>query len=193
MLRYLPSNWGALALRGLAAVAFGLVALFWPGITLRLFTYFFAAYFLVDGVSNIFLAIRGATRGERWFTMLLAGILGVGAGLIAFVAPLAALLTLVVFAAAFIAVQGVLEIVAAIELRKHIQGEWLLLLTGALGVALAVFLVVYPLEGAVALMWTVGFYAIFAGVLRLGLAFRLRSFLHGRERVAAGGAPLPAT
>lgn len=192
MLRFLPLNWGALAVRGLAAIGFGLVALFMPGLTLAVFTYLFAAYFLIEGVSNVFLAIRGASRHERWFAMLVAGVLGVAAGLIGFVAPLAATITLVVFAAAFIAAEGVLEIVAAVELRKHMKGEWLLLLTGALGVALSVYLIVYPLEGAVALMWAIGFYAVFTGVLRLALAFRLRSLLH-RAVPTAGGAPLPAT
>lgn len=192
MLRYLSHNWGALAVRGLVAIAFGLVALFFTGLTLAAFTYLFAAFFLVDGLSNVFLAIRGAARHERWFAMLVAGILGVAAGIIAFVAPLAAVVTLVVFAAVFIAMEGVLEIVAAVELRKHIRGEWLLGLTGLLGVALAVFLIISPLEGALALMWAIGLYALVAGVLRLALALRLRSLLR-RAEVPPAGVPLPAT
>jgi uncharacterized membrane protein HdeD (DUF308 family) len=70
---------------------------------------------------------------------------------------------------------GVLEVVGAIYLRKEIEGEWWLIISGLLSVAFGVILFVRPGAGALGLIWVIGIYAILAGGSLIGLAYRLRN------------------
>jgi uncharacterized membrane protein HdeD (DUF308 family) len=172
----LARNWWALALRGLAAILFGILAFAWPGITLFVLILFFGAYMLVDGIFSIVAAVRAAGEEERWWLLLIQGILGVLAGLVAFFWPGLTALALLYFIAACAIGTGILEIVAAIRLRREIEGEWALGLSGALSVIFGVLLIVLPAPaGLLSLVWLVGAYAVATGVLLLILAFRVRS------------------
>ena len=176
MLPVLARNWWALALRGLAAILFGVLAFAWPGITLFVLVLFFGAYMLVDGIFAIVAAVRAAGEEDRWWLLLIEGILGVLAGLVAFFWPGLTALALLYFIAAWAIVTGIMEIVAAIRLRQEIEGEWALGLSGLLSVIFGILLVVLPAPaGLLSLVWLVGAYAVATGVLLLILAFRVRS------------------
>ncbi len=170
------SNWWALALRGLAALVLGVVAITLPGPTLAAIVLVFAIYAIVDGVLAIIAAVRGIRRKERWVPMLIEGILGIAAGVIAVVWPAIGALALTLLVAAWALMTGVLEIVAAVRLRKVIKGEWLLLIAGILSVVLALFLAVFPGAGILTLVWWLGAYAIAYGIITLALGFRVRSW-----------------
>ena len=175
-------NWWALALRGLAALAFGILAIFWPGITLLALILLFAAYAIVDGVLAIASGLRRDTdrRSPDWF-MILAGIAGIIAGIVAVVLPGITTLVLLIVIAAWAIVTGVAELAAAYQLRDVIRGEWLLALNGVLSIAFGILLVVFPGAGALAVVLLIGVYAIVSGVMLLALAFRLR----GRSQTTA--------
>jgi uncharacterized membrane protein HdeD (DUF308 family) len=176
VLRTLGRNWWALALRGVAAILFGILAFAWPGITLFVLVLFFGAYMLVDGIFAIVAAVRAAGEEDRWWLLLIQGILGVLAGLVAIFWPGLTALALLYFIAAWAIVTGIMEIVAAIRLRREIEGEWALALSGALSVLFGVLLVVLPAPaGLLSLVWLIGAYAVATGVLLLILAFRVRS------------------
>jgi uncharacterized membrane protein HdeD (DUF308 family) len=170
----LARNWWALALRGLFAVLFGLAALFWPGITLAALILLFGAYALVDGVFAIVAAVRAAEQHGRWGLLLLEGIFGILVGLLTFVWPGLTALVLLYFIAAWALVTGVFEIVAAVRLRREIEGEWALILGGVISVIFGVLLVVLPAAGLLALVWLIGVYALVFGILLIILSFRLR-------------------
>jgi uncharacterized membrane protein HdeD (DUF308 family) len=181
----LSHNWWAIALRGVVAIAFGLLALFLPGLTLLSLVFLFAAYAIVDGAFSIVSgARRRPGRGRDWL-LVLGGILGIVAGVIAFLWPGITTLVLLLIIAAWAIVTGVAEIVAAFRLRKEIEGEWLLVLDGAVSVVFGLFLALFPGAGALALVWLIAFFAIASGVMLLVLAFRLRS----RDRAASGVRP----
>jgi uncharacterized membrane protein HdeD (DUF308 family) len=114
--------------------------------------------------------------------MLIQGILGVATGVITFVWPGLTALVLLYFIAAWAIVIGVLEIIAAIRLRKEIEGEWLLALRGVLAVAFGVILFANPGAGALAVVWVIGAFSIALGVLNLILAMKLRG--HHQRRLA---------
>src|SRR5215208_4622584 len=184
VLPVLARNWWVLALRGLAAIVFGVLAFVWPGITLWVLVLLFGAYMLVDGIFAIVAAVRAAGREARWWLLLIEGVLGVLAGLVAFFWPGLTALALLYFIAAWAIVTGILEIVGAIRLRQEIEGEWALGLSGALSVLFGVLLVVIPAPaGLLSLVWLIGAYAVATGVLLLILAFRVRSEA-GREAPA---------
>lgn len=176
VLPVLARNWWALALRGLAAIIFGVLAFAWPGITLFVLVLFFGAYLFVDGIFAIVAAVRAAGEENRWWLLLIQGILGVLAGLIAFFWPGLTALALLYLIAAWAIVTGILAIVGAIRLRREIEREWALGLSGLLSVIFGVLLIVLPAPaGLLSLVWLVGVYAIAMGVLLLIVAFRVRS------------------
>jgi len=170
----LARNWWALALRGVFAIIFGLIAWLRPGITLYALVLLFGAYSFVDGIFGVAAAVRAAERHTRWGWLLVEGIAGIVTGIIAFVVPGITALVLLYLIAAWALVTGVLELIAGFQLRGHLANEWLLLLGGAASIIFGVILIVHPGAGALALIWLIGSYAIIFGILILWLAFRLR-------------------
>ena len=175
MLIVLARNWWALALRGLFAVLFGIMAFAWPGITLGALVLLYGAYALVDGIFAIAAVLVGRPRGMPWWALLLEGLAGIAVGIMTFAWPGITALVLLYLIAAWAVVTGVFEIVAAIQLRRELRGEWLLALSGILSVLFGIALVVNPGVGALAVIWLIGAYAIVFGALLIGLGFRLRS------------------
>jgi uncharacterized membrane protein HdeD (DUF308 family) len=175
----LGDNWWLVLLRGIAAVAFGVLALFWPGITLISLTLLWGAYTLVDGVFAVWAAIsgRGASpaMGPRWW-MAISGVVSILAGLAAFFWPGMTAFILLIFIGVWAIIIGVLTIWGAIQARKEIEGEWVLGLFGALSILFGLLLLFQPGAGALSLIWTIAGYSIFAGVLLIMLAFRVRKF-----------------
>jgi uncharacterized membrane protein HdeD (DUF308 family) len=187
MLYPLIQNWWAMALRGMAAIIFGVLCLIWPGITLQALTYLFGAYAFADGVFALVAALRRAGRESRWWALLFEGIVGVAAGVITFMRPGLTALLLVDLIAAWAIVTGALEIGTAIILRKLIEGEWLMMFLGALSILFGIYIAAFPQAGALSLVWVIGAFAITFGVLMLILAFELRS--HRERRHEMPGAP----
>jgi uncharacterized membrane protein HdeD (DUF308 family) len=168
----LAGNWWALLLRGIAAVLFGLAALFWPGLTLVVLIVFFGAYALVDGVFAIVAGIRGS-EGSRWL-LLAEGVLGVLAGLVAFFWPGMTAMVLLFLISAWAIFTGLLKVVMAIAFRRRTENEWLMGLSGVLSVLFGVVLAVWPGAGLLSLVWLVGIYALIFGVALIVLGFRAR-------------------
>jgi uncharacterized membrane protein HdeD (DUF308 family) len=185
MLRTLAQNWWALVLRGVCAVLFGVGAFVWPGITVALLILLYGAYTLVEGVLGVAWALVGRQAGSFPWGVLLAGLAGIAVGIVTFVSPGLTALALLYLIAAWAIVRGVFEVIAAISLRRELENEWLLALSGLLSVALGVLLMVAPGAGALALLWWIGGFAIIAGILMIMLGMRLKSV---NDRLASGHA-----
>ena len=168
------SSWWALALRGLAAIIFGILAFVWPVITLAALVFLFGAYALVDGAFAIVAGIRATKENKRWWLLLIEGILSVFAGVLAFAVPAITAFFLLILIASWAIVTGAFEIAAAIQMRKYITGEWLLALSGVASILFGLALLINPAVGALAVVWIIGAYAIVFGVLMVVLGFRLR-------------------
>lgn len=172
----LARNWWKLLLRGVVAILFGVLAWLLPGISLTLLVLFFGAFVLVDGILGVWIAFSGRKETENWWELLLWGLVGIGIGILTFVAPGATAVAFVIFVAAWAIATGVLQIVVAIRLRKEIEGEWLLILSGLASVVLGILFMLQPGTGALAMVWLIGTYAVIFGVLLAILAFKMRSF-----------------
>jgi uncharacterized membrane protein HdeD (DUF308 family) len=170
----LCENWWAIALRGLIGVLIGIVAFFLPLPTMVALVWLFGAYAFLDGLFNL-IAVWRRGRARPWWALVLEGVLGLGAGIISFIWPGITALALTYLIAAWAIVTGVLEIVAAIRLRKEIKGEWLLALSGVLSLILGGLFAFAPFAGAVALVWMWGAYTAAFGLLLLWLSFQLRT------------------
>jgi uncharacterized membrane protein HdeD (DUF308 family) len=174
----LTRHWWVVLLRGLVAIAFGLVTLFAPALSAVALTMYFGAYVFVDGVLALVGAIRRHDEGPPWWTLVLHGVVGIGVGLLTFLRPGLTALALLMLIAAWFLARGVFEVVAAVRLRETIRGEWLLGLSGVLAFAFGIFMLLFPGAGALALVLWIGLESIVLGVLFVALSFRL----HGWQR-----------
>jgi len=189
MVKVLTRSWWALALSGVAAVLFGILAFIWPNIALIVLVALFGAYVLVDGIFSIVVAAEGVAHHQSWIWPALRGVAGIAAGIITFIRPGITALALLFVIAAWAIVTGVLEIITAIYLRREMTNEWMLILAGALSVLFGVLLVVSgPSAGILALVWLIATFAIIVGALRIGLAFRLRSL---QQQLTGPTGPMP--
>ena len=165
------------AVRGLVAIAFGLIAFFWPDITLVALTYLFGIYAIVDGVVAIWAAFNAlGDAGPRWW-LGLTGVVSILAGLAAFFYTGMTTQVLLMVIAIWAIIIGIVQIWGAIELRRILDDTWLLGLAGALAIAFGVIMIAKPNAGALALVWTIGWFAIVFGGLYIALAFQLRKFM----------------
>ena len=178
-------NWPLVALRGVAAVLFGLITMFQPGIGLAALVLLFGAYALADGVLGVVLVIMHRNGERHWAAMLIGSILSIAAGILTFIFPGLTALSLLFLIAAWSIVTGVAEIVTAVRLRKVITGEWLLVLAGVLSVAFGVLLALFPGPGALAVVLWIGAYAFVVGILLIVLAFKLRSWTRAHAPTVA--------
>ncbi|NRQ33885.1 HdeD family acid-resistance protein [Nonomuraea sp. NN258] len=166
-------NWWLLLVRGIAAVVFGVLALFWPAITVLVLVICFGAYAIVSGAFSLFAGFRHGQGSRGW--LIFSGIIGILAGIVAFVWPgitSLALLYLIAFWAIF---AGVAEIVAGIQLRKAITNEWMLIVGGILSVIVGVLLIVWPGAGMISLAWLLGIFALLYGITMIVLSFRVKN------------------
>jgi uncharacterized membrane protein HdeD (DUF308 family) len=175
--------WWAIALRGVVAIIFGILAFAWPGLTISVLVLIWGAFALVDGILTGIAGFQ-AQGGTRW-ALLFEGLVGIAAGVLTFVWPGLTALVLLYIIAAWALVTGVLEIIAAIRLRQVIDNEWMMVLSGVASVLFGIALVVNPTVGALAVAWLIGAYAIVIGVLMLVLAFRLRGMNDQQSSQAA--------
>jgi uncharacterized membrane protein HdeD (DUF308 family) len=166
--------WWLVLLRGIAAIVFGLLAWAWPGATLITLALFWGAYVLVDGVAALWSWWQARARGNGMWQVILIGVLGIAAGIFTFLSPGITALALLLLIAVWAVANGVFQIAAAIRLRKEIDNEWLLILSGVLSVAFGVLMMLFPGAGAMAVLWLIGAFAVAYGVLLVFFAFKLK-------------------
>ena len=176
MYNALVRNTRYLALSGVAAVAFGVIALVWPNLTFVALLALFGAFAFVTGAFTLGEGLNLLTeRQTNWVPYVLGGITGIAVGAVTFLWPGISALTLVYLIAFWAITTGVFEFIASLELAGQLDGDWMLGLSGILSVAFGVLVALYPRSGALSIIWIIGLYAIAAGVSRLALAYRLNS------------------
>lgn len=167
-------NTRLLALSGVATIAFGVIALLWPGLTFVAFLALFGSFAFVTGALTLSSGLNMlAERQSYWVPYVIGGLSGIAVGAATFMWPGWTALTLVYLIAFWAITTGVFETVAAIELAGRLDGDWMLGLSGALSVAFGTLVAIYPRSGALAIIWIIGLYAVLGGVTRLYVAYRV--------------------
>lgn len=167
-------HWGWVALRGVVAILFGLMALLMPAITLSALVLVWGAFALVDGVLALVAGVRIRDNGKPLWALIIVGLLGIAAGIVTFVYPGLTALVLLYIIAIWALVSGVFQVAAAIRFRRDIRNEWLLGLSGLVSILFGGMMIMQPGAGALALVWVIGMYAVFFGILLLIFSFRLK-------------------
>jgi uncharacterized membrane protein HdeD (DUF308 family) len=172
----ITNQWWLVVLDGILAVVFGVAAWVWPDLTVDTLVILFGAYAFVSGVMSLFAAGGARRDGDSPWPFIFRGVLGIGTGIVVAVWPDISAVSLMYVIAAFAFVFGVFEVVAAIQLRKVIDNEWFLALAGIASIAFGVIAAIDPGDGAVALVWAIGVYAVFVGILLIALGVRLHGW-----------------
>lgn len=177
-------NWKWFMLRGVLALLLGIGAIVFPLSAVFAFTMLFAAYCFIDGVASLIAGIHGGQEpGHRWGALVFSGIIGILIGILFLLMPLIATITyafiVLVMLAAWAILTGILEIAVAVRLRREIEGEWLLGLSGAisvlLGIGVIVLVIPYPAASILSAAWLIAFFAVGTGIVLVAQALRLRS------------------
>lgn len=170
----LQRSWWALLLRGLAAIAFGLLTWLQPAASAAALLLVFGIYVLVDGVLGVYTAIRSRGASRYWWVVLLWGLTGVVVGVLTVLNPVVTAWVLTIYVGAWALITGLMQIIAAVRLRKEIQGEWVLVLSGLVSVLFGGLVLAQPGAGMMAMLWLLATYAVVFGLLMVILAFKVK-------------------
>jgi uncharacterized membrane protein HdeD (DUF308 family) len=174
LVRDFSRNWIWILLRGVLAIAFGVMALRHPLVAGLSLTLLWGAYALAEGVVALITAFRVRKAGQPIWPMILMAVLGIVAGVMTFIAPGMTAVALLLLIAVWSVVVGGLMIVTAVRLRDEIEGEWFLGLAGLLSVFFGIAMCAFPGSGALAVVWLIAGYAIAFGVLLILFSFKVR-------------------
>ena len=173
--KLMSQYWWVVLVRGAVAIAFGIVALTYPGLTLASLVLYFAAFAFVDGIATVFHAFSGHTENESWWVLLLEGLLGIAFGVITYQAPAMTTLVLLLYIGFWAMGTGLLRIILAVRLRNEIEGEWWMALGGLASILFGLVMVARPGEGAIAALTVIGIWSVITGLSLVFLAFKVRS------------------
>ena len=166
--------WMTLGLRGIAAILFGVLTLKWPNLTVGSLVVLFGGFVMLDGLLSILASMRAKAGGSEWGAALMVGLVEIILGLLIIMWPGVTTRVVLLFIGSWAIIRGVLEIYAAIQLRKMIEGEALLATVGVLSVLFGVIVLARPGIATIAVLWTIGIFLLVSGVLLILLGMRMR-------------------
>ena len=166
------SRWVYL-LQGFLAIMFGLVALVWPGITLFAFILLFGAFAVVSGMVHVLSSL--ANRHEpSWWLLLITGLVGISAGVLALVWPGLTGLVLLLLIGAYALFVGATALLRSVSFRTHGGERWTALFRGIVAIVFGIVAIAWPGATAISLAWLIGIYALLLGASEIVFSFVVR-------------------
>lgn len=175
LLDRIAARWWIHLLRGLAFISFGILGVLWPAQTLLTLVYIYGVFALLDGVLAVVGGLLDRSGSRSNWLLIISGFIGVATGALTLLWPGIVAAGLIVYAGAWAIVRGIVDMIRATQLRTETADAWPLLISGLLSIAFGVLIFVAPALGLAAVVWPLGGLALLAGVLLVGLSFRLRS------------------
>ena len=173
----IATNWKIFVIQGVLALIFALLTWFYPEATLGIFIFIFAAFFILDGATRVWLALQQKKQGASWGFTLCAGLLGLIAGIATLSMPAITTFVMLYLVAFWAIAIGVLEIVAGFSLKKHLSGYIWLIISGFVSVIFGAYLSLNPSNGILTMLWLVAIYAAVFGVLLIWFGLKLKSMV----------------
>ena len=174
-------SWWTFILRGVVAILFGLVCLFYPPVAILGLATLFGFWLIVDGIAGL-TGAWGARAHRSWWISLLEGLAGLVAGILAILWPVITALVLTLLVGAWAIVTGAMEVWMAIRLREHIRGELFMIIAGLISIAFGLYVIIFPGAGILSVLWLIAVFAIFFGLSFIGLGWRLRGVFEQAKR-----------
>ena len=174
MKNVMAGQWWVLLVRGILTLIFGIIAVTNVQFTILAVFIWFVFYALADGIFNAYMSYMDKENNDKWWVGLLGGVFSMVLAIAAFTWPQLTAFLLLMFIAAKAVFEGVILVVTAIQIRKEVKGEWLLILGGAVAIIFGLWMFFHPLIGGLALLWIVGIYATIVGFILIVQAFRMR-------------------
>ena len=174
MKNMMTTQWWVLLLRGILAVLFGIIAISYANFTALAIFIWFVFYAIADGIFHVYMSYMHKDDNDKWWLGFLGGVFSILVGIAAFTWPQLTAILLLMFIGAKAVFEGIIMVVTAIQLRKEVKGEWLLILGGAIAIIFGLYMFLNPVIGGLALLWIVGIYAIVVGLVLIVQAFRMR-------------------
>jgi len=162
--------WWVGILQGVAAILFGIAAVFWPGLTLVTLVYLFGAFVLAWGLISILSGILSMQDRGNWWLTLIFGVVGLGVGLYLVRNPDASFNTLILLIGFTLVVRGLLDVLEAFTGEVTATTKVLWLLMGAAAIIVGIVVLNQPVAGGVAFVWLLGLYALFFGPLMIAMS-----------------------
>ena len=178
--------WWILVLSGILSIVFGFVALLWPGLTAETLVFLVALFTIIGGVIALVNALSNIVKDRLWWLSLLGAFVSLGIGVFLIRNPLITGSLLVILLAIIIFVQALYDLVIASYATKE-EGRWMWIITGIMGLIVAVVVMTNPVTAALAFVWVIGIYAIVHGVVNIGYAIQLSKDVKAVKK-AIGGA-----
>jgi len=169
------AKWWSYLLLGILALIFGIIVLVWPTATVYVLIILFGVYALVEGVFAVVYSIIRATRGGKFFGMLMLGIIGVLVGAIVLARPGVSTLAVVWVMAFWAVLKGIMMIISAFEMTGSAGARWLIGLTGLFAIIVGIIFFVHPIAGVATIILVIGIYALVAGIFMIVASFPMRS------------------
>lgn len=173
--------WEALMVRGIAGILFGIVAVFWPGLTLVTLVYIFSVYILISGVVGIITGVSHLVKGNKWFLGLLLGFAELGVGIYLVRHPLVTFATLILLIGLILIARGVFEVVMAFTEDNYATHKLLVIMGGVLSAIVGIIVLLQPAAGGVAFVWVLGLYALITGPILVALSLDVKKTVEGKK------------
>ncbi|QKF65021.1 HdeD family acid-resistance protein [Campylobacter corcagiensis] len=172
----MSKNWWVVLIHGIVGILFGLMLFTMPLMSILVLVYMFAFMLIFDGGISAYIGVKLKDKTSEWWVVVFGGIIGIILGIISMLYPNITAVALLMMVAIWTIIAGITKILIAIKLRKEINGEIFIILSGVLSVLVGLFLIVRPLSGMVALAWVAGFFATFYGVLLVIASLKLKKY-----------------
>jgi len=173
--------WWLHLLQGVAAIFFGIVAIFWPGLTVVTLVYLFSAFVLAWGIVEVIHGFLSIRRRDTWWLTLLFGLIGLGVGIYLVRHPQVSFTALVVIIGLVLIGRGLLDLIGAVLDKHHPSRRTLTLIIGAVALIAGIVLLFQPEASGVAFVWILGLYALVFGALTTALAIEARDFANNHH------------